>query len=229
MRLFRTLIGCLLIQTAFSFSAKAEPVDALLVTGLDFSSSMDYREILLEMNGLERALESPEFVKAATSGKYKKIGFQLFFWGSTIYPCIDWTIISSVEDAQIISNKLKECEIKIEKMGERIKEATDISGAMITASNIFRDSPYSALKKRFNIVGDGEDNVGTHLQDVTITRELLISKDITINAMITDNDPDLLLYFQTKIVGGPAHFAFQIKDENELFSAFLQKFLLDIS
>jgi Ca-activated chloride channel homolog len=60
--------------------------DANIVTGLDISDSITPDEIRLEIEGMARAIRSPEVLAAIQSGKNGRIGFAVFAWSHNQFP-----------------------------------------------------------------------------------------------------------------------------------------------
>lgn len=52
--------------------------DANIVTGLDISYSIDPDDMRLEIEGMARAIRSPEVLRAIQGGTHRRIGFAVF-------------------------------------------------------------------------------------------------------------------------------------------------------
>ncbi|SIT58280.1 hypothetical protein BQ8794_50382 [Mesorhizobium prunaredense] len=82
--------------------------DANVVTAIDVSDSIGRYEEWLQQTGLVRALVHPAFLRAATAGPRRRIGFAVFIWSSEgkFDLLVPWTVIGSAEDAARVSQAL---------------------------------------------------------------------------------------------------------------------------
>ncbi|RWP67321.1 MAG: DUF1194 domain-containing protein [Mesorhizobium sp.] len=63
-------------------NAAVPGTDANVVTAIDVSDSIGRYEEWLQQTGLVRALVHPDFLRAATAGPRRRIGFAVFTWSS---------------------------------------------------------------------------------------------------------------------------------------------------
>lgn len=75
------IVTCLLgtLPSAKAFSVEVR-TDANIVTAIDVSDSIGRHEEWLQQTRLVRALVHPDFLRAATAGPHRQIGFAVFTW-----------------------------------------------------------------------------------------------------------------------------------------------------
>ncbi|RUU38970.1 DUF1194 domain-containing protein [Mesorhizobium sp. M6A.T.Ce.TU.002.03.1.1] len=71
-----------LCGTSPAAKAVVPGTDANVVTAIDVSDSISRYEEWLQQTGLVRALVHPDFLRAATAGPRRRIGFAVFTWSS---------------------------------------------------------------------------------------------------------------------------------------------------
>jgi hypothetical protein len=77
-------------------AAHAETIltDANIVTGLDFSGSIEPRDARLQIDGMTMAIRSPQIIAAIRNGNHGRIGFAVFVWADGNYPIlVTWRLI----------------------------------------------------------------------------------------------------------------------------------------
>ena len=112
---------------------------------------------------------------------------------------------------------------------------TSISGALTFANDIFAESSNQALKRVVDISGDGPNNQGAL---VTGARDALVEQGIVINGLplMTDGGltsafdvPDLDLYYQECVIGGPGAFMIPVNDWSQFPEAVRRKLVLELA
>src|SRR4029450_6028718 len=82
-------------------------VDANIVTGIDFSRSINAQESELQIYGMVQAIRAPEVLRAIENGPHGRIGFAVFLWASGSYPELaSWRMIGSQQDAEEASTEI---------------------------------------------------------------------------------------------------------------------------
>jgi hypothetical protein len=181
--------------------------DANVVTAIDVSDSIGRYEEFLQQKGLVRALVHPDFLRAATAGRHRRIGFAVFSWSSNgkFDLLVPWTVIASAEDAAHVSQTLASVELvdRTHYGGGDVEQdhddevvlpdrLTDMSGAVDFASLLLTSSPHAAGRSVMNICANGIDNFqgGTEA-----SRDAAVELGFTINGLVLGQNAELAQYF----------------------------------
>jgi hypothetical protein len=224
-------LGCALLCGNIAL-ADANVTDANIVTGLDISYSIDSDDIRLQIEGMARAIRSPEVLAAIESGQYGRIGFAVFAWHHHQFPMIvPWTIIASRTDALAVAREIEarlqvnvETEARIEGAWY-IGRLTNLSEAIDHAAEMISAAPYATDRGVINIIGNGDDNVG---EEAGVARDRVIAMGGTLNGVVLGDDPLVLDYYREQVVGGPGAFVIPARDAGTLVEVMTRKFLYDI-
>ena len=94
-------------------------------------------------------------------------------------------------------------ETNLRRVEKRFGRPTDLSRALSSASDMLKTAPFRSTRSVINIIGNGPDNVGADAQGA---RNATLALGFTINGVVLGQDPDVIEYFQQKVVGGPGSF-----------------------
>ena len=205
-------------------------VDVELVIAVDVSYSMDMDELAIQREGYAQAVESKEFLQALNTGPNRKIAITYFEWSSSGDQriIIPWRVIDGAESADAVA-------AEILKTGFSRGSRTSISGAINFALPLFEKNPYLGLRRVIDISGDGPNNHGPL---VTSARDAALEKGITINGlpiMVKEPSqmgwdiPDLDVYYEDCVIGGPGAFVVAIKDRAKIKDSIRNKLVLEVS
>lgn len=234
-----TLVACAVALIAWrSFAAPmprgAEPgqaqVDVELVLAVDISYSMDPDELALQRDGYARALTSREFMQALRQGINGKVAVTYFEWAGAFEQkiVVPWRLIDGPEAADSLANEILQAPI-------RRAARTSISGALLFGMTLFEMSGFRGLRRVIDVSGDGANN---HGQLVTVARDEVLSKGITINGLpillkrpsYTTMDIELLdEYYEDCVIGGPGAFMVPVRDRDKFVEAIRTKLVLEIA
>jgi hypothetical protein len=112
---------------------------------------------------------------------------------------------------------------------------TSISGALLFAAPLFEGSGYRGVRRVIDVSGDGVNNNGPL---VTLTRDEILAKGITINGLpillkrpnASTLDIDQLdIYYEDCVIGGPGAFVIPIKGRTQFKEAIRTKLVLEIA
>ena len=204
-------------------------VDANIVTGIDFSRSIDAQESELQIYGMVEAIRAPEVLRAIESGPHGRIGFAVFLWASGAYPeLVSWRVIGSRQDAEEASTEmLLRLQLILDASHRHsIGSLTNVSGAMAHAGDMLADSPYASKRAIMNIVGNGKDNVG---ESPRWSRDALVARGATINGVVIGGDGKITEYYRQEVIGGRAAFVLAADTLDEMVEAFTSKFVSEIT
>ena len=210
--------------------AHAETIltDANIVTGLDFSGSIEPRDARLQIDGMTMAIRSPQIIAAIRNGNHGRIGFAVFVWADGNYPIlVTWRLISTPEEAaavaQDVSNGLNAL-LNSDTL-VRLGALTDLSAALDYGAEMLRTAPFASNHRIVNIIGNGIDNVG---EGARPARDRVVAQGITINAVALGQDRTIFNYFKRDVIGGPESFALMADDPEMLVEVLARKFVTEI-
>jgi hypothetical protein len=205
-------------------------VDVELVLAVDISFSMDHEELALQREGYVKALTSTEFLNALRQGLHGKVAVTYFEWAgaSEQRVIVPWRVVDGPESAGSVASEIMQAPI-------RRAARTSISGALLFGMALFDTSGQRGVRRVIDVSGDGANNSG---QIVTIARDEVLSKGITINGLpimlkrpsYSTMDIDLLdEYYEDCVIGGPAAFVVPVKERDKFVEAIRTKLVLEIA
>jgi hypothetical protein len=206
--------------------------DANIVTALDISYSIAPDEVRLELEGMARAIRSPEVLAAIQGGRHGRIGFAVFAWHHDRFPLVvPWTIIASEADALAVASEIEarlEVDLETEAWANQtffIGRLTNLSQAIDHAAELLVTAPFAADRGVVNIIGNGKDNVG---EEPGAARERVVGKGVTVNGVVLGGDRAVLDYYRDQVIGGPGAFVIAAREAAMLVEVLTRKFLYDI-
>lgn len=205
-------------------------VDVELILAVDISYSMDLDELALQREGYALAVTSPEFLKALKTGLTGKVAITYFEWAASSDQkvIIPWRVVDGPESAGAVAAEILKAPL-------RRASRTSISGAINYSMPLFEQNPYPGIRKVIDISGDGPNNNGV---PVTIARDAALEKGITINGLpimvkelnpATMDIPNLDLYYEDCVIGGPGSFVVSIKAKEKFAEAIRTKLVLEVA
>lgn len=210
--------------TGFSGSLRAQgmPVHLELILAVDTSSSVNFEEFSLQMNGYAEAFRSPDLVEAIQGLGEQGIAVAMVQWASAEQQQIpvEWTHLRTAEDAAAFADAIQSSPRAFNfgstAIGELIRRALpqfDLNG-------------FEAERKVIDISGDGRANQGLPPEMV---REAAIAQGVTINALaILNEEPGLDAYYDKYVVGGWSSFVMVARDFGDFQDAILGKLLREV-
>jgi len=208
----------------------AVPVDVELVLAVDVSYSMDPDEQALQREGYMAAITSLEFMRALREGMHGKIAMIYFEWAGVHHRqiIVPWRLIDGPESADAFS-------ADIGRARYSRASRTSVSGALEFGAMLFDGSGYRGIRRVIDVSGDGVNNNGPL---VTVTRDEVMAKGITINGLpimikrpnaSTMDIGELDVYFEDCVIGGPGAFVIPIRERDQFKEAIKTKLLLEIA
>lgn len=223
-QLFKALAAGLvaLVATTSLQAAASEKVDVALVLASDISYSVGPNEMDLQRRGYVDAFRSPDVIQAMVGGRYGRVAITYFEWAGpdTQAQILPWVIIADPADALEFARLLEEAELH--RSGQ-----TSISEALFAAKAMFATAP-PALRHVIDISSDGYNNSGRR---ITEARDDLVWHGITINGLpiLTDEAPDLDVYFRDCVIGGPGAIMHVADGPEDFAEALRKKMILELS
>jgi hypothetical protein len=200
----------------------SEPVDLELVLAVDSSASVDYTEFNLQLQGLVLAFEDPELAGAIAAGPLGAIAVTLIEWSSLARQevSIPWTPIRSEADARAFADEIRRAPRLV------VTGATSLSSSILFAADLFETNGYDGTRRVIDLSGDGYNNQGTAL---SVARELVLERGITINALAIENQVlGLGDYFEQSLIGGFGAFMIRADDYQDYIGQIRRKLLREI-
>jgi hypothetical protein len=211
-------------------SPGAISVDTELVIAVDVSNSMDPEEQALQREGYITGLTSREFLNALHDGINGRIAITYFEWAGPLdqKKVIPWRLIDGLDTAAAVAKEIAAAPY-------RRAPWTSIYGALQFAKPLFDASGYRGLRRVIDVSGDGSNNTGA---PVTIMRDQVLAAGITINGlpiMLSRGTatgpavPNLDLYYEDCVIGGPGSFVIAIKAREQFKEATRNKLVQEIA
>jgi hypothetical protein len=210
-------------------SAPAETVDLEIVFAVDTSRSMDRDEQLLQREGYAAALTDPAVLEAIRSGPGRRIAIAYLEWGGPSFRklVLDWRLIETEADAAAAAAALRAAPI-------RSMSGTSISSGLAYAAELIERNGLDGVRKVIDVSGDGPNNSGAPVVPV---RNALLARGFEINGLPLMlkpptglfNIPDLDIYYEDCVIGGPSAFVIPVLSAAEIGTAIRQKMVMEIS
>lgn len=211
-----------------AFGDEPAPVDSIVITGLDVSSSINAVETQLQIDGVAQALRSPAVLRAIQAGRHGRVAFCVFVWADGAYPVVlSWRAIASQADADAAAAEIQgRLTSIIGAEAASIGTLTNLSGALDHARELLTGAPFRAERRLVNIIGNGEDNVGVGPE---AARAALLGMGATINGVVVGGDPAVMLYYRSQVIGGRGAFVLSADKAETLAQDFTMKFVNEIA
>ena len=219
------------LLTAVDRVRAAEAVDLELILAVDVSGSIDDQEARLQRQGYVDAFRDAEVIAAITSGPVGRIAVSYLEWaGSGLTNLVaDWALIDGRESGAAFSDRLAAQPVQTLLW-------TSISGAIDRAVPMFERNGFEGLRRVIDISGDGANNSG---RLVTGARDSALAAGITVNGLPIINGrpgpmgwpptPNLDLYYEDCVIGGPGAFLVVAEGFADFGSAVRRKLILEIA
>jgi hypothetical protein len=224
----RAAIGSAILIALFGSAAPAQRsalVDLELVLAVDVSFSMDREEQALQRQGYVDAFRSPEILAAVRNGPLGRIAVTYVEWGGAPVQIVPWTLIDGPASAAAFADALAARPVR------RIS-FTSITEALVFGSRLFRSNAFLGARRVIDVSGDGPNNSGA---PVPLARDLLVRNGVVIDGLPIMLErsgrafPDLDLYYERCVIGGPGAFALKVTDTGDFADTIRQKLVLEIT
>ncbi len=212
-------------------SGAGDPVDLELVLAVDISRSMDLDELALQRQGYVEALEHPEVIQAIESGANGRIAITFVEWAGPELEAVivPWTIVSNQAEAEAFAARIDAASVDRER-------GTSISSGLDFSAGLFASSGVQGERRAIDVSGDGPNNMGL---PVAPMRDRIVADGIIINglpimlkavdAFSPYNIPDLDIYYEDCVIGGPGAFVVPVNDPAGFAAAIRRKLVLEIA
>jgi hypothetical protein len=228
--------AALVLRAPADAQAQGLPVDLELILAVDVSGSVDEVEAQLQREGYIAALTSERVLDAIRSGENRRIGVAYVEWAGAQYQrtIVDWTIIEDAASARAVADRIAASPYVAIRW-------TSISAAIDYSMAVFQTSPFESTRRVIDISGDGKNNNGG---DVVSARDRAVAAGVTINGLPILNDraggwsgggrgfpsdPDLDVYYQNFVIGGPGAFMVPAESFDTFANAIQSKLIREIA
>ncbi len=206
-------------------------MDLELVLAVDISRSMDLEEAALQRQGFVRAFRHRDVIDAIQRGRLGRIAVTYVEWGSAQYQRtrVDWAEVADANSAAAFAEA-------VERSSVMLVEWTSISGAIAFGAQSFEANGFRSERRIIDISGDGPNNNGGY---VNLARDRAVAGGIVINGLPIINDrpntygyplmPDLDLYYEDCVIGGPGAFIVVADGFKDFARAILRKLVTEIA
>jgi len=224
------ILGVTTMPVAVPAAAQVD-VDLELVLAVDISRSMDYDEQQLQRDGYVAALRHPEVIQAIQSGLVGRIAITYVEWAGPFHQAmvVPWQIVGDEAEATAFSDHVAAAPLVRER-------GTSISQGLDFAAGLFAESGARGVRRAIDVSGDGPNNMG---MPVTPVRDRIVADGITINglpimlrtsyAFGPYSIPNLDVYYEDCVIGGPGAFVITVDDPAGFAVAIRRKLVLEIA
>ena len=211
------------LARSYRSNAQSEmAVDLALVLAVDCSSSADFADFRLQMDGIAAALRNPTLFDAIAAGSCQRIALALVQWSSrnSQVIAIAWRMVASRLDLEAIAKETEQAERHWRPGGTGLAAAVDFSVALLETL------PISAGRRVIDVSGDGADNEGG---DAARARNDALALDVTINGLpIITGSRELEAYYRDRVIGGPGSFIMPAENIWSFRDAMTRKLLREV-
>jgi hypothetical protein len=205
-------------------------VDVEIVLAVDISYSMDPEELTLQREGYVAAITSPEFLNALRGGMHARVAVTYVEWAGVIEQkiVVPWRLIDGPATAEAVAAEIARAPL-------RRAYRTSIAGVLNFSIPLFDGNGFRGIRRVIDVSGDGTNNQGPL---VTLARDDVLAKGITINGLpimlkrpnpATMDIPNLDVYFEDCVIGGPGAFVIPIREKDKFKEAIRTKLVLEIA
>ena len=205
-------------------------VDVEIVLAVDISYSMDPEELTLQREGYVAAITSPEFLNALRGGMHARVAVTYVEWAGVIEQkiVVPWRLIDGPATAEAVAAEIARAPL-------RRAYRTSIAGVLNFSIPLFDGNGFRGIRRVIDVSGDGTNNQGPL---VTLARDDVLAKGITINGLpimlkrpnpATMDIPDLDIYYEDCVIGGPGAFVIPIRERDKFKEATRTKLVLEIA
>jgi hypothetical protein len=197
-------------------------VDLSLVLAVDCSSSVDFADFKLQMDGIASALRDPSVQDAIAAGSHRQIALTLVQWSTAQSQIVTlpWQILANQQDIEAAAHEIETSARQSYPGGTGLAAALDYCAAVLLAF------PGTADRHVIDVSGDGADNEGGN---ASAARNRVLALGITINGLPIVYDSTYILgYYHDQVIGGPGAFLEPAANMIAFRDAMLRKLIREI-
>jgi hypothetical protein len=197
-------------------------VDLALVLAVDCSSSVDYGDYRLQMDGIASALRNPELARAIAGGRLKRIAAMMLHWSrrDSQYVAMPWRILAGAGSLDAAAAVVERVERNWQPGGTGLAVAIRVA-----AANLLK-APFAADRLVIDVSGDGEDNEDGRPE---IERNIAVANDIVVNGLpVMSGSGRIVSYYRNQVIGGPGSFLIPAFETRDFAAAMTEKLLREV-
>lgn len=210
-----------LCAAAMIWANAADACRLALVLGMDVSSSVSAEEDILQRGGMASALVAPD-VKAAFFATNEPVALAVFEWSGRYNQEIlqDWVIIDTPEALATVSRRIATSRRSHNDF------PTAMGHALGFAATLLNQAPLCDART-VDLSGDGINNEGFGPQEAyaAFPFDAVTVNGLVINAADFEGEVDLIAYYTTEVLHGPAAFV-EIANGFEDFARTMERKLI---
>jgi hypothetical protein len=217
-------LGLFLAATA-ALPAAPRTTDLELVLAVDASSSVDIGDYALQLRGIANAFRDREVQEAISGGSSGRIAVTLVIWAEPGFDKLKtgWHSIATGAEAEAFA-KLVETLPRRQFGGTGIGEGIETSLAELASNGI------EASRQVIDVSGDGRESASGSATLLPDARRMARERNVIINGLaITQEDPDLVDYYDQNLRAGPGSFVIRANTFLDFADAMKIKLLREIS
>jgi len=211
--------------TASRAQEQQTDIDTALIVSVDVSNSVDEHRYKLQMEGIAKALEDPEVLKAILNGPNGGILVSMVTWADKPRFALPWQKIASAADAAAVAAKVR-------ALPRQTGEFTCVSGMLRSISDkVVPQIPAKPFRIIVDVSGDGRENCNPDEPPAAV-RDELVASNVTVNGLpILEGDEGATLesWYRENVMGGPGSFILPANGFGDFGRAIRQKFMIEIS
>lgn len=220
----RGLLACASALTLLLSANAHADCSTSIATGLDISGSVSHDELLMQVDGVVSALQSPAVISAIASQGCAN--FTVFVWGENHFvTLLPWIAVGSPDDAAKAEAMITAAASDYQVPPGQL---TNIAGALTYAFQLFGQIPPTG-RQILNVVTNGEQNLGGPNTDPLQVSLLMRQAGVTINGVAFGPSAELEKYLRENVSGGLGSFVMRIDGSADVAAAFRSKFILDLA
>lgn len=220
---FAALTGMMMVSA--TRAQLPDYVDTALVVSVDVSNSVDAYRYKLQMEGIAKALEDPEVLKAILNGPNASILLTLVTWADKPRQVLAWQRISNAAEAAAVAAKVR-------AVPRQTGEFTCLSSMLRSISDkVVSQIPAKAFRTIVDVSGDGRENCNPE-EPAARVRDELAASGVTVNGLPIlegDEGDTLEQWYRDNVMGGPGAFVLPADGFDDFGRAIRQKFIIEIS
>ncbi|WP_372622402.1 DUF1194 domain-containing protein [Falsiroseomonas sp.] len=195
-------------------------LDVLLVVAIDASGSLSEERLMLQREGHARALRSPAFLEAVSTGLHGRVGITAVEWSHRQDQILPWAVIEDAGSAAQFAEALM-------RAPRPMPGYTAIGAAIDFSVDLLARAPHAAARRIIDISGNGPNNDGRSAAEA---RDDAVAAGVTVNGLpILDAHRNLDAYFAQSVIGGPRAFMVVARDAASFSQAILRKLVAEIA
>lgn len=200
-----------------------QDADLALIIALDCSASVSLDSFGLMASGCAAGLRDEAVTAGLLGGPLGASLCALVIWSGAGAQevMVEWTRLASPTDIAAFAEA-------VENVPRSVRAgATAIGEALLACEALLLIAPAGARRVVIDMVGDGKSNQGILPGPV---RDRLVAGGVTVNGLcVLHDEPDLVEFYQSDVIGGPGAFAITCADFGQFAEAMRHKLQREIA